>query len=208
LARDLYLALSPADRIRFEREYATLFFVHAATQPPVNAEKMLALMRAGILTVERLGSSYRVEGGPDGTGFRFRYGDAGNRRAEFRYLVDARGQDCCVFTDDSTLTRNLIRSGTVQVGEAQVPEQGPDQPLVAVPTSQKPRPACASVSIDPRSHRVMQGAPGGTLRPSPWLYAVGAMTRAQILDVSMARSLARSTDRVAEQLVDWLVRNP
>jgi hypothetical protein len=34
------------------------------------------------------------------------------------------------------------------------------------------------------------------------------MTRAQILDVSMARSLARSTDRVAEQLVGWLVRNP
>ncbi|MCB1853080.1 MAG: hypothetical protein KDI83_20290 [Gammaproteobacteria bacterium] len=59
LVRELYLAQSFAERERFELDFVTLFFMHAATQPPVNARKILALMRAGLLDIVKLGHDYR-----------------------------------------------------------------------------------------------------------------------------------------------------
>ena len=53
VVRDLYLNLTLKERARFDRDFNTLFFMHAATQPVINAEKMLALMEAGIVSVVR-----------------------------------------------------------------------------------------------------------------------------------------------------------
>ncbi len=44
MARKLYNNLSMSERERFEKNYATLFFTYAATQPTINAEKLLALL--------------------------------------------------------------------------------------------------------------------------------------------------------------------
>jgi hypothetical protein len=41
---------------------------------------------------------------------------------------------------------------------------------------------------------------------SSTIYAVGAMTRGQIIDASMARGIAQSTSKIADELVEYLIR--
>jgi len=45
-----------------------------------------------------------------------------------------------------------------------------------------------------------------TIAPSNAIYAVGAMTRGQILDASMTRSIVHFTARIANDLSDCLTR--
>jgi hypothetical protein len=100
------------------------------------------------------------------------------------------------------LTRNLIARGSVRLEElhptpyaAAAGTPSPDDP------STRPQAyATGSVWIDPRTHRVVGTGADGAPEPSHCLYAVGAMTRGQIIDASMAYGLARSTARVAG---DW-----
>ena len=206
MVRELYLALSTAERKRFDRNYATLFFAHAATQPPVNAEKVLALMRAGVLEIIKLGTDYQLNQKAIGQGYEFTYGTGEASIAAFRHLVDARGQERSVRTDSSPLTRNLIQNGTIHLRGNQDEESGGID--IAAPLSgEMAKRSDESVWIDPDSHRVMQISHSGTTSRSKKLYAIGAMTRGQIIDVSMARALTRSTDCVAGQLIDWLADN-
>jgi hypothetical protein len=210
LVRELYLALTIAERMRFDRDYSTFFFAHAATQPPINAEKMLALLRIGVVSLVKLGNNYRFTKKASGLGYDFVYGENELVRTGFRYVVDARGQERSVRTDASQLYRNLILRKTIHLGEIHpTQKRGPDQ--AAIPGSAPAKShevATESVWIDPNTHRIMQVDPRGTVRKSRYFYAVGAMTRGQIIDVSMARGLTRSTDRIAEQLVNWLIRHP
>ena len=60
MVRDVYLNLTLEDRLRFDKDYTSVFFTHAATQPAVNAEKLLALMKAGMVDVLKLGDNYRL----------------------------------------------------------------------------------------------------------------------------------------------------
>ena len=202
LVRELYLALSVTERRRFDRDYATLFFVHAATQPPINAEKLLALMRAGVLEVVRLGYDYQFTKTPAEAGYEFAYGDAAPRVATFRYVVDARGQEYSVSTDPSQLTENLIQNRMIHLGE--VTENSEKAEVTALSADEAGDHLTESVCIDPDSHRVIRVSRAGIISKSGNLYAVGAMTRGQIIDVSMARALTKSTDRIARQLADWL----
>lgn len=202
LVRELYLALSAAERRRFDQDYATLFFAHAATQPPVNAEKLLALMRAGVLEVVALGHNYRFAETSAEAGYEFVYGIGAQRVMTFRYVVDARGQERSVTTDPSRLTANLIQNRMIHLGE--VTENSEKAEAAALSADEAGKHRIESVCIDPESHRVMRLSPSGIISKSGNLYAVGAMTRGQIIDVSMARGLTRSTDRIAHQLADWL----
>ena len=109
-------------------------------------------------------------------------------------------------TDSSPLTRNLIQNGTIHLRGNQDEESGGID--IAAPLSgEMAKRSDESVWIDPDSHRVMQISHSGTTSRSKKLYAIGAMTRGQIIDVSMARALTRSTDCVAGQLIDWLADN-
>jgi hypothetical protein len=59
MVREIYLRLSLEDRERFDKTYTSAFFTHAATQPAINAEKMLALMKSGLVEVIKLGRNYQ-----------------------------------------------------------------------------------------------------------------------------------------------------
>jgi len=194
MAREIHLQLAPGDRKRFDRELTTPFFLFASPMPPVNAEKLLALMQAGVVRVARLGKAYSLERRPGESPFVFRYTDPGGRSREERYshLVDARGQKRSFETNPEPLARNLLASGTVRIES------------LPLPGSEEGAYDTGAVWIDPETHRVVQKAPGGSSRVSSRIYAMGAPTRGQILDASMAYSCARAARVVARDLIRGL----
>jgi len=209
MVRDVYLNLTLEDRMRFDKDYTSVFFTHAATQPAVNAEKLLALMKAGMVDVLKLGDNYRLNKDELRNCYEFIYSDVrGNeRRDAYRYVVDARGQQQSMETDSSPLARNLLTSGIVQVEEIRPVDQtkhsGQDD---AFEWETAGRYKTGSIWIDPETHQIIQLGPGKEITTSSGLYAVGAMTRGQIIDASMARGIVKATSRIADDLVHYLTR--
>jgi len=155
-------------------------------------------MEAGIVEVKKLGKDYRFACNESSGKFEFQYtGPDGHELCDiFTYCVDARGQPRSIETDSSELTRNLLKRGIVQVEQR--------HPAGEHHTAS---PVTGSILIDPDTHLVIQprsGNGGGT--PDVELFAVGAMTRGQIIDSSMALGLARSTAKVAEHLKIELIK--
>ncbi len=200
--REWYLGLTDEERRRFDRVYTSVFFTHAATQPRLNAAKLLALMEAGIVRVVRLGARYRFYRDERRACYCFDYTDPqGRPRSDScPYVVDARGQSRFLDADPSELARSLIASGWIHIDRERVGapasgsqggRQGETEFLRA-----------GSVRIDPRSHQVELSPPpqagGGAV------YAVGAMTRGQIIDASMAHGLSLSTATIADRILDGL----
>jgi hypothetical protein len=195
MARDIYLHLAPGDRLRFDRDLSTAFFLFASPMPPVNAEKLLALMRAGVVRVVRLGDSYTLERPDSGRSpFVFRYTHPAGRSREERCdcVVDARGQKRSFETNPAPLARNLLASGTVRIENLTLPVGRPYR--------------TGGVWIDPETQRVVQGAAGGSARVSSRIYAMGAPTRGQILDASMVYASARAAELVCRDLLRALSR--
>jgi uncharacterized NAD(P)/FAD-binding protein YdhS len=210
MARELYLSLTPQDRQRFDKTYTSLFFTHAATQPAINAEKLLALMKAGMVKVFKLGDNYRFSKNDTTGAYEFIYpGTNGQTQTDtYRYVVNARGQERSLATNPSALARNLLKSRTVQTEEFRY---GGDDMILKnritdLQRSEYQNHTTGSILIDPETHHVMRGEPDGTVSASNAIYAIGAMTRGQILDASMAHGIARSTARIADDLVDYLSR--
>ena len=73
LVREIYLKLSLEDRERFDKKYTSVFFTHAATQPAINAEKMLALMKSGLVEIFKLGTNYQFVKNNSNTASSFKY---------------------------------------------------------------------------------------------------------------------------------------
>ncbi|MCG6930270.1 MAG: FAD/NAD(P)-binding protein [Desulfofustis sp.] len=195
VVRDLYLALREDERQRFDREFTTLFFMHAATQPVINAEKLLALMEAGVVEVIRMGRDYRFSHNESERHFEFHFSedDGRTRSASFSYCIDARGQARSIESDCSALTRNLLARGLIQIH----PKKSSDGSGVISS-------GWGSVLIDPDTHQVIPARSRHGGKSNFHLFAVGAMTRGQIIDASMAYGLARSTETVAQQLIGKL----
>ncbi len=203
VVRELYQHLERADRARFDRDFNTLFFLHAATQPMINGEKIRALIKAGIVSVIRLGDDYLLtapeEDGPYELEYKQKNGFA--CRDVFSYCVDARGQRRSVQSDPSLLIKNLLRKGCVEL-------TGPHRSTGKV--AGQPVLRTGGIRIDPATHRVLRSTScasrsgmAGEGRAFD-LFAVGAMTRSQIIDSSMAYGIACSTAAIAEQLVNKL----
>ena len=188
VVRALYLNLTLAERERFDRKFNTLFFMHAATQPVINAEKLLALMEAGIVSIVRLGETYQFNLHGPGGPFEFSYTDpqGGAHRDTYQYVVNACGQPRSVASDPAELPRNLRQRGLIHTGESRIP----------------PAYKTGSIVIDPLTHRVIPKTAEGL--PRLPLYAIGAMTRGQMIDASMAQGLIRSTAAAAEDLLSLL----
>ena len=195
VVRDLYLNLTLAERQRFDREFTTLFFMHAATQPIINAEKLLALMRAGIVSIVKLGNHYRFEHNPASAEFEFIYDDSvGNsHRDAYHYVVNARGQSRSLESDRSALTNNLLNQGLIQVEETQAIEPAG---LISYKTG--------SILVNPETLQVIRPGSEANARLNGSIFAVGAMTRGQMIDASMANGIARSTAVIAEGLITGL----
>lgn len=203
MVRDIYLALAPAERMRLDRTFNTLFFVHAAPMPMINAEKLLALMNADRVTVRKLigGTPFRRKEASFSFTFQNTHGEA--MEATHPYVVDARGQSPSYSSNPQRLAANLLKSGTVEIEPRdrnnEALEDGRMNPLPG--RSPLVRDPTGGLWIDPHTHRVRRTRPDGSMDVSGRITAVGAMTRGQIIDASMAHGSAVSTDRVAR---DWV----
>ena len=210
MVREVYLSLTIEDRRRFDENYTSVFFTHAATQPAINAEKLLALMKAGIVEVFKLGASYRLIRNETKDCYEFIYRDVqGNViKDAYSYVVNARGQEKSLKTNPSPLARNLMKSGTVQIEEIRSFDQRFHSSQAIASKSENLGAAykTGSIWIDPETHHIMQLGPDQKVTKSNAIYAVGAMTRGQIIDASMARGIAQSTSRIADDLVKYLIR--
>ena len=112
-------------------------------------------------------------------------------------------------TNPSALARNLLKSGTVQIEEIRPVDQSTLSSRVAAPELE---PAVdtyktGSIWIDPETHHIMHIGPGKKVSKSNAIYAVGAMTRGQIIDASMVRGIVQATSRIADDLVNYLIRS-
>jgi uncharacterized NAD(P)/FAD-binding protein YdhS len=200
VVKKIYFTLTPRQRKIFEKQYASAFFTHAATQPIINAEKLLALIRGGIVEIKKLGSSYRIlRDAPEG-GYVFAYKDQyGHKKKQAcSYLVDARGQDKSILTDHSSLTQSMVAQGIVLTEESQPTDTCRDGDGASEAGSHN----TGSIWICPDTHQIMQRSCDGQTGPSDSLYAVGAMVRGQILDASMAKSIVRSVSKAAAHLFE------
>ena len=210
MVRDIYLNLTMEDRRRFDKRYTSVFFTHAATQPSINAEKLLALMRAGIVEVFKLGEKYRLVKDDATNSHEFIYQDNRGilKRDTYRYVVNARGQEKSMETDPSALARNLIKSGTVQIEEIRPSDIATHSSLDVAPVSETPGETykTGSIWIDPESHHIMQMGAEKKITKSNAIYAVGAMTRGQNIDASMVRGIVQATSRIADDLIIYLTR--
>jgi uncharacterized NAD(P)/FAD-binding protein YdhS len=202
MVRELYLALPRKERMRFGRDFSTLFFTHAAPMPMVNALKLKALMQSGILRVRQLleSPSFKMKGGH----FCFVYKGPNSEKLTdtHPFLVDARGQSRFYNRNPQALATNLLKSGTVQI-----------EPVVLETDTERMKNGRAaearlegtgSLWVDPFTHRVQCTGKNGRVIKSDSIYAVGAMTRGQIIDASMAHGSAVSTQTIALSWVDQI----
>ena len=205
MAREIYLKLSLEDRERFDEAYTSVFFTHAATQPCINAEKMLALMESGIVEVFKLGRNYQFVKNETKDRWEFVYRDSSGKtkKDSYRYVVNARGQTKSTQTDPSTLTQNLIGRGTVLNVETQFvqPENRQSRQSAKDKKAKLITYKTGSMWIDPETHQVMRQGANKIPARSKAIYAVGAMTRGQIIDASMAHGIVQSISRIADSWI-------
>lgn len=207
MAKEVYLHLPAYEKMRFEKNYSTLFFSYAAPMPPVVAAKLLAVLKSGTLQLIKLGEAYTLKKDTAGMGYEILFrGQQGETRGGcYDYLVDARGQERSFAKNPSELAGNLLRSGVVQI------ERLPMRPRDLTPGDTKAGGKenwyhSGSLWIDPETHQVLRMKADGDMTPSRCLYATGIMTRGQILDASTAHGCVMSACRVASQwanLVDY-----
>ena len=195
VARDIYLNLADAERVHFDNCFNTIFFLHAATQPIINGEKVLALIEAGVVSIIKLGKDYGFRRDFTGRRFEFSYTDSKKKPVKdvYDFVVNACGQSRTLDSDESRLTRNLLRREIVQFGRKKLGDPGG--------TAEG---SSGTMLIDPVPHRVVVPAINSRVFTDLPIYGVGAMTRGQIIDASMAYGIARSTSVVSQQVIEQL----
>jgi hypothetical protein len=163
-------------------------------------------MKAGLVDVVRLGHRYRFFRDDRRDRYCFAYTDRnGQKRLDtYRFVVNARGQPRSLKTDPSELARNLLAA--IRARSAAEPDHRAalaGQPAaVGAPAGTSDAKRADTLRIDPRTHRVVRPDFG----PRSAVYAVGAMTRGQIIDASMAHALACATATIADNLLHSLSR--
>jgi uncharacterized NAD(P)/FAD-binding protein YdhS len=177
-----------------------------ATQPRINAAKLLALLDSGLVNVVRLGNRYRLYRDDHHDRYCFDYVDRnGQQRLDrYRYVVNARGQPKVLTTNTAELAQNIIASICAESGQ-KPPDRavyGPQNKSIGVKDTVFDGKEYHTIRIDPRTHRVVLPNFG----PRAAVYAVGAMTRGQIIDASMAHGISCSTATIADNLLHMLVR--
>ena len=179
-----YSRLAPSEKALYDRLFDTHFIRTAVPMPAANAEKLLALMDAGILTTVALGyDSPPVQVTEDGE-FLITYRSAGGEPAVLRAdcVIRARAQDFGMARHPSPLVRNLLRRGEI------VPHQEGGY-------------ATGGIALETGGgYRVMKRS-GAVLRPSPHLAAYGPPVRFWQNEKNYAGAFVEAAERVAD---DWI----
>jgi uncharacterized NAD(P)/FAD-binding protein YdhS len=179
-----YSQLEPCDKSMYDRLLDTHFIRTAVPMPAANAEKILALMDAGILTTVKQGyDAPQIEAAEDG-GFRITYrsDDGGRSTLRAECVIRASAQDFAVERHPSPLMQNLLRRGEI------VPhEEGGYAP--------------GGIALDARGgYRVMKRM-GGACVPSPQLAAYGSPVRFWQNEHNFAGAFVEAAEWVAD---DWM----
>jgi hypothetical protein len=102
--------------------------------------------------------------------------------------------------------QNLLKRGIVQIEEIQYAE--PQEKKQKIPANRQKSNIHVykngSVWIDPQTHCIIRRVSANKINQSNAIYAVGAMTRGQIIDASMARGIVQSTAIIADNLINYL----
>ncbi len=217
MLKNIYLHLTAEDRERFDKEFDTLFFIYAATLPLIIAEKILALMKAGYVKIVKLGHAYTLAKDKTRGGFEFIYRDNDGRRHidYFNYVVNATGQKKSYESCPSGLAKNLLQSGQVQIEELFYGSQeglcGRNEKetgcLGQRNKTKRLSYKTGALKIHPGTHQILLPGTEGKAIVSPKLFAVGAMTRGQIINASMSYACALATAKIADQVVGDLIEN-
>jgi hypothetical protein len=178
-----YSSLEPRDKEVYDRILDTHFIRTAVPMPAANAEKLLALIDAGVLTTVTLG--YDTPGPiaePDG-GFRISYrSDAGPATLHADCVVRAAAQDFAMERHPSRLLQNLLRRGEV------VPHQEGGY-------------ATGGIALDPGGYRVMKRVDGVCV-PSPHLASFGSPVRFWQNERNFSGAFVEAAEWVASDWVD------
>ena len=178
-----YNQLDAADKATYDRLLDTHFIRTAVPMPAANAEKLLALMAAGVLTTVRQGyDAPRTAVGEDG-GFLVAYETGDGRHATLRAdcVIRASGQDFSMENHPSPLVQNLLKRGEIVPHE----EGGYVTGGIALDAS--------------GGYRVLKRV-GGACVPSPHLSSYGAPVRFWQHEHNFAGAFVEAAERVAD---DW-----
>lgn len=202
--RKAYIHFSPDQKQLFDDKYKSLFMAYASPIPRINANKIMVLLRSGLLEIKRLAQPLNLEENTPGGCYLFHYWNEEGVSCNdlFHYVVDARGQSIVYQDNRATLAGRILASGVVRL-ETRQDDKGEkvEKPIPEAKRVIKGR----GILIDPDSNAVITGSSGESVRVSSKLYAVGAMTQGQVINVSMARECILSTNRIAHQLLDELL---
>ncbi|MGW2525146.1 FAD/NAD(P)-binding protein [Streptomyces sp. NPDC001617] len=179
-----YSRLAPGEKAVYDRLFDTHFIRTAVPMPAANAEKILALMDAGILTTVALGyDCLPIKAGEDGE-FRITYRSDSGAPAVLRAdcVIRARAQDFGVARHPSLFVRNLLRRGEIVPHE----EGGYVTGGIALDTG--------------GGYRVMKRS-DDVLRPSPHLAAFGPPVRFWQNEKNYAGAFVEAAQWVAD---DWI----
>lgn len=155
-----YHQLVPADKAVYDRMFDTHVIRTAVPMPAANAEKLLALMDAGVLTTVRLGYGASCTEATDDGAFRITYAPDGGPPVTLRAdcVVRARSQDSGLDRHPSPLVQHLLRRGEI------VPHEEGGY-------------ATGGIALDPGGgYRVLRRSGAGP-RPSPHLWSYGPPVR-------------------------------
>ena len=196
-----YLNLTHAQKQRFESDFQSVFMAHAAPFSLVIAQKILALLESGLLKIHRLSQPIELNETPQQSVYEFHYLDqhGGTRSKTFQFVIDARGQSRSYQANPSTLAKNMLSSGLVQIEDHR---SSKDESLEGFLEKQKKPYKGRGIWVDPESFGVMTGSHEEGLAVSSKLYAVGAMIQGQIINASMAHESVTSTYRIADQIIN------
>ncbi|MDF2258956.1 FAD/NAD(P)-binding protein [Streptantibioticus ferralitis] len=179
-----YNQLEPGDKSVYDRLLDTHFIRTAVPMPAANAEKLLALMDAGILTTVRQGyDAPRPEVGDDGDFLiTYRSDDGGRSTLRADGMVRATSQDFGMERHPSPFVQNLLRRGEI------VPHEEGGY-------------VTGGIALDARGgYRVMKRM-GDVCVPSPHLAAYGSPVRFWQNEHNYAGAFVKAAEWVADE---WL----
>lgn len=203
LLKESYSKLSVAQRLWFESDFKSVFMTYASVIPLLNAEKIHAFMKSGVLKIKKLQNAYHLETSGEQSGFKLCYKDeSGNGCCErYHFVVDARGQSISYRSNPSKLAQNMLSSGLVHIEEYDIPPgKKSDKNLPLKPG----RIETGGLWIDPVTHQTINKHPASGISCSKKIFAAGMMTRGQIINSSMAYECAIATNQISQYVINEL----